>query len=408
MKSKNKTFDIAVIGGGAGGLMAAIKAAMNGKRVALIDANSTPGRKLSATGSGRGNLTNLNANPESYYCKPKEVTKIALQKDNPEIIREFLHQFGIPTFSTDDGWVYPISESAANVAVILTQRAKINGVEMLCNTQITEIIPTHNIYKLKSQNIQFVIEAKNIIIATGGSAAPQLGARENLIPNLQKLGHHLTPFRPALAPIETLPKPAAALLGIRLDAQVQLLKKNCIVAETYGNIIFTQWGVNGPGVMDISSIITPNEVSDYVLQINLLPRADEILATYNVRKENRGMFLANALQAYLPPRAVNFVCESAGITGDSLIPLPQEKIDLICREGSIFRFGVKALKGFKFCQAAAGGVALSDICAETMQSKVMPGMFFVGEVLDVTGPCGGYNLQWAFASGLLAGEKASS
>lgn len=408
MRTKDHEFDVAIIGGGAAGLISAIQTARMGRRTALIDANATPGRKLSATGSGRGNLTNSNAKVESYFCDSPESLKPVLSAHPPQKVRDVLEQFGVPTFATQDGWVYPKSESAANVAAILTQRAILNGVVLFSNTLVTNIVVNEDYFELKGMQKEFSIKARKVIVATGGPAAPQLGARDNLIPALNALGHHIKSFYPALAPIETIPKPPAVLRGVRLDAALRLKKAAKIFTETQGNIIFTEWGINGPGVMDISHNFNSKQQFDRYVEINLLPGVTEKIRFLNFDPVNRRMPLISLLQAYLPPRAAGYVCNAAGISPGAPLPLEIGKIDTVLVRGAILTLHVKTVRGYKYCQAAAGGITFTDVNAETLQSKIVPGLFFAGEVLDVSGPCGGYNLHWAFASGLTAAKSAAA
>ncbi len=408
MKVNNQEFDIVVIGGGAAGLASAIQSAMMGKKVAIVDSNPVPGRKLSATGSGRGNLTNLNARADDYFCQSPESLVSTYQAYDPNGVRKWLEQMGIPTYATDDGWVYPYSESAANVSEILTERARQTGVVFYPHTLATIIQREQNRFLIGNQDKQFSLKAGKVIVAAGGPAAPQLGARDDLQPALLTLGHHINPFHPALAPIETTPTPPISMRGVRIDALVSLFHSAKQIAETNGNIIFTDWGVNGPGVMDVSHLINAENAMELSLRINLLPNLEKSIDALNKSANNSSMPLRSLLQAYLPPRAVKFVCETAGIDENTSLPLKANSLEHLLKTGAMLTFDIKAVRGYKFCQASAGGIPLHEIDTNTLESRIQAGVYFAGEILDVSGPCGGYNLQWAFASGLMAGRCAAA
>lgn len=401
---------IGILGAGPAGIFAALKIrniTMND--VYLLDANPGIGRKLATTGSGRCNITNLNITPDAYFSfQPADLSSI-INRYPPAEIRKILEEEGIPTTATDDGWVYPLSFSAGNVIQILRDNLLLKGVNLIENTKVLSV---------QRMNKQFIISVDNnknsysfdlLIVATGGKAYPQLRADTSILTSFQDMGIHLIPFRPALVPVELTEKLFKPITGVRMDAGIRLYNNANLIKSCEGNIIFTEFGLNGPGVMNLSHLIDPNGKQNQSLQIDFLPgKHQDILEDLFYKKINslfvyRSIFLSN-----LPDKVVDFFFERWG--------LPKETV---CNEinPKIFRKHIHDMrtvpvkicgtKGFKFAQAAAGGIPLSEINLESMESIKIPGLFFAGEVLDVIGPCGGYNLHWAISSGLIAGESVS-
>jgi predicted Rossmann fold flavoprotein len=397
---------IAIIGAGPAGMTAAIEAARTKAEVLLLDANPNPGRKLGVTGSGRCNLSNTHANPDKYHTSdPEPLIKILNQFGNRELIT-WLERMGIYTTTTEDGWVYPASFSAQNVVDIFQAQLKANGVAIHPHTLITEIHPEGNQFNLSTQDKKNFFTADKVVIATGGPAAPQLGARQDIYPVLKQLGHTILPVKPALAPILTDPRQFHKLQGVRLDAGITLLVDARKIVQTIGNIIFTSWGINGPGVMDLSHLVHQYDPQNLELSIDFMPHQPERLEKMIQKKENGQLALSVLLKSFFPAKLAEYFLDQCRI--------PLEKtsgqitdLDRIRLLKAIHQQGVKIMgvKGFKDCQLSTGGVPLKEIDAETMHSTIVSGLSLAGEVLDVIGPCGGYNLQWAFSSGYIAGKR---
>ena len=401
---------IGIIGGGAAGIAAALEASKNGAQVLLLDANSVLGRKLSVTGSGRCNITNMHADDaDKYTCREKTALKKILSQFEPDKLIAFLQDAGIPTYATSDGWVYPLSNSASNVATILEKRLRTQGAEIHLQTLITDIRIKSGGFILTTANPDVSYHAECVIVATGSPAFPQSGARDNLYEIFQRMGHTIRPVLPALAPILTDPRPLHKLQGVRLDAGVQLLHDGQVLASTKGNIIFTRWGINGPGVMDLSHLVSQNANKRLTLCINLIPYQESALMQMLSNKANEKMPLLACLLAFLPAKAAHFMLKNSGMQEDLTLKetTHAEKQHILHTLKSI-EVEVRGTREFNHSQLSTGGIPLSEIDTNSMQSKIIGGLYFAGEILDVLGPCGGYNLHWAFASGILAGRSATT
>ncbi len=399
---------IAIIGAGPAGMMAALQAAGRGRRVLLLDSNPMVGRKLQVTGAGRCNLTNAGVAAERYFCAdPTWVARLLGRFGRPELLQE-LEKIGILAYSTWDGWYYPRSESAATVVDAFVAALDEAGVQVVLRTKIIRIQPTGQGFTLTAADRE-EIPASRVIVAAGGEAYPSLGSRGECLPLLRELGHTVIPMRPALAPITADVKALHPLQGVRLDVHTRLLERKSILAETTGNLIFTQWGFNGPAVMDLSHHVSARPGADLTLELNLLP--DEVgngLRSLLDRKQTASVPLRVLVGAVLPPKVAPFILSQAGLPLDvRMADLKPAIINDVLARLEHLRVRVTGVRGFDYCQAAAGGVPLDEVDADSMQSKRVPGLFLAGEILDVTGPCGGYNLQFAFSSGAVAGQSAA-
>jgi len=398
---------IAVIGAGPAGIFAALQAARSDNEVHLLDSNQQVGRKLLVTGSGRCNITSRDLIPARYSSSKPDFVRRVLEKFDQNRLLDYLNELGIYSYSTDDGWVYPISNSAANVVSLLLAHLNAARVNLHPGTIVTDIQPDPNGFFLFSDPGFFPTVFDRVIIASGGKAYPELGSRGTLFPVLAHLGHTVQPIFPALAPILTDRKPIQKLKGVRLDAGVKLFARNKLLGETIGNIIFTDWGINGPGVMDISHLAAQNpNLDNYLVLDFLLPHGKD----FSMPKENRNLkaiAFSVLLGSALPAKLVQLIFTNLNVPLDaSMEELGERNVRRILQGLTEFKVQVKGTRGFEFSQASTGGVYPGEVDEESLQSRLLPGIFFAGEVLDVVGPCGGYNLQWAFSSGFLAGCSA--
>ena len=398
---------IAIIGAGPAGIMAALEARKKQAEILLIDANPSVGRKLAATGSGRCNLTNTHAQPERYFTSaPEQLVKVFSRFGNKDLIT-WLENLGIFTYASEDGWVYPLSNSAQNVVDILAAHLNEVGIEKHLQTLITDIQLVGKQFHLSTQDPSRSFMADRVIIAAGGPAAPQLGARDNIYAILKKLEQPILPVEPALAPLLTDVKRFHKLQGVRLDAGVTLLADGREIGNTMGNIIFTNWGLNGPGVMDLSHLISQHTNGELELRLDFLPNHEPLFQELLHKKNRSGIPILILLESFLPSKIARFILDQCHLPEDKpMNKVLESEFNLLSETLHNQKVTVKGVKGFKDCQLSTGGVPLSEIDPDSMQSLKVNGLFFAGEILDVNGPCGGYNLQWAFTSGFVAGNHA--
>ena len=402
---------VAVIGAGAAGIMAALQAAHGAGQVTLFEHNQTIGRKLLVTGSGRCNLSNDNLDPSLYYCADPEWIAKFLDTFGVAELKEVFEKLGIPTIKTDDGWYYPLSQSAQAVVEILHERLEDAGVSLRVATEVEWFSFKEGQFELKLNwnELKTTERFDRLVVAAGGRAYPELGAKGSLFPALAGLGHTVETLSPALGPIFVELGAFSALKGLRFDAVTSIYLDGERLGSTFGNLIVTEKGFNGPGVMNLSHFVGLHPREELQLQVNFLSpfwegMAEELADLEKARGSLRGLLLRA-----LAPKAVDFFLNQAGIAPETQIRSVQgEQLLSLLRVATDNRFKVNGAGDFKNSQVTVGGVPVGEIDPLTFESRLIPGLYLVGESNNIAGPCGGYNLHYAFGSGILAGKHLVS
>ncbi|MEE8390264.1 MAG: aminoacetone oxidase family FAD-binding enzyme [Anaerolineae bacterium] len=405
---------VGIIGAGPAGIMAALEAAKLGARVLLFDSNPMVGRKLLVTGNGRCNLTNANVAPGRYVCADHAFLEQALTEFGHEHLIVALRELGIPTYATHDGWCYPLSNSAATVVDTFAAALELAGVEVYLR---------HKIVRIRRSKGKFVLGAdcpdgartyavERVIVAAGGKAHPALGSKGECFPLLEELGHTVAPVHPALAPIRAEVKQFHKLQGVRLDVSLTLYQGKKKLGETVGNLLFTQFGFSGPAPMDLSHLVSTRLVDGYKgpplrLTINLIPHHLEELRQLIAHKRAEPVPMCVVLGAVLPVKIPPIFLQLARLPSDvRLNQISNRDLEKLLGLLTGISVKVKGTREFKFSQLSTGGVPVTEVIPHSMASHRVKGLYLAGEVLDVVGPCGGYNLQFAFTSGAIAGITA--
>jgi predicted Rossmann fold flavoprotein len=400
-----------VVGAGPAGLMAALQAAWRGADVLLLDANPAPGRKLLVTGSGRCNLTNVGVAPERYisHSGSQAWLQEVLQRFGRAELLQTLEDINLLTFATPDGWYYPRSQSAQAVVEAFGAALEQAGVRLRMNARLKDLQVSQTGFHLRLEDGTH-LHCPRLILTPGGKAYPALGSRGDCLPLLQALGHRLQPVYPALAPVLTDPRPLHKLQGLRFDVTATLWQGSNKLAHTFGNLIVTEWGLNGPAVMDLSHAISTRPGQALTLTLDLLPeQAGEDFERLLQRQQAQFTPLRVLLGTLLPPKAAPVLLERAGLPLNAApASLSAAALQNLRQNMHNIALEVRGVRGFEYAQVSTGGVPLNEVDPHSLQSTLHNGLFLAGEVLDVIGPCGGYNLQFAFSSGAIAGQSAAA
>ncbi|MGI5976267.1 MAG: NAD(P)/FAD-dependent oxidoreductase [Candidatus Limivicinus sp.] len=397
---------VVVIGGGASGMMAALTAAEDkSKKVILLERQQRVGRKLLATGNGRCNLTNTGAAAENYHGEVPEFAVPVLESFRPGDTLEFFHSLGLVTVTEYGGRVYPLSNSANSVVDVLRLALDKRGVELRTGCPVREIVKNKKGYSVRFDGGE--ISADYLIVACGGAAGAKLGGVTDGYELLKPLGHRRTKLCPSLVQLITAGSFPRALKGIRAQVRAELRLGDELLAESKGELQFTESGVSGPAVFDISRAASAAGC-DTELRLNFTADLSEaeVSALLRQRRESYPELESSELfTGMLHNRLGRMLVKYSGISpAKPLSALSDEELKAAlgaCRE---FELVVKGTEGFDSAQVTAGGIKTTGFNPETLESWFMPGLFVCGELLDVDGDCGGYNLQWAWASGHKAGR----
>jgi hypothetical protein len=402
--------EIAVIGAGASGLMAALHAAWEGASVTLFERNTSLGRKLLVTGSGRCNLTNDEVGTNPYSCGDPAWLKVVLSQFGVQELLETLKKIGIPTYKTWDGWYYPLSNSAHSVVDAMTHAVQAAGIKIQTASHVVDIALASDGFRVSFifNNNTHQRNFEKIIVSAGGKAYPALGTKGDLYPIIANLGHTINPIKPALAPVLTELGDLKQLKGVRLDLGTALYQGTEQIASTAGNMIFTEWGLNGPAVMNLSHHIPDPPGDSTTLSLNLLHFIEDEFNALLSQNRQKQFPVSLLLGAFFPPKVVQAYTNLAGIPEDKpLNEISDQSLNKLINTLKDTRLKAKGVRGYKYCQASTGGVPVYEVNPNSLESRMHKGMHFTGEILDVVGPCGGYNLHFAFASGAIAGRSAS-
>ncbi|MCX6794598.1 MAG: NAD(P)/FAD-dependent oxidoreductase [Candidatus Falkowbacteria bacterium] len=408
-------YDVAVIGGGASGLMAAGRAGEQGAKTILIEKNNSVGVKLLMTGGTRCNLTNYLENSKvlaANFGLAGRFLISALTRFGPREAVDFFESRGVKTKIENNNRVFPISDQAGEVLNALISYVKKSGVEIKTGAAVSDII----IDQGKISEIILVggakIKAANYIIATGGQSYPKTGSSGDAYKWLKKIGHNIIAPTPALVPIIVQEDFIKELEGLgREEAALSLFQDGEKIAVSRGDFLFTASGLSGPAALNLSRLIKFPIKKGLQLAIDFFPELDISSLDEKLREIFIGTnrTLKNSLAGIIPPRLIPVLEFLTGLDMDGkahlVTKIERRKLGYLLKD---FRLGVKGLAGYNQAMITAGGLDLKEIDPKTMRSKIISNLFVAGEVLDIAGPTGGFNLQASWSTGRIAGEAAAA
>jgi len=401
--------EIAVIGGGASGMMAAITARKSGKEVVILERKDRILKKVLITGNGRCNITNVNANISNYFGKNISSVENILNSFNPQDTMDFFNGLGIMCNEENRGKVYPLSGQASSVVDALRFEAERLGVRIETEFYVRKIEKEGFKFKIYSEDRK-KIEAGRVIIAAGGQSYPELGSNGSGFELAKELGHSVTKLSPSIVQLKTEKYQVKGLQGIKTDVAVTAYGDNKKICTYDGELLFTDYGISGNVVFNISFVMPLYKNVEF--EIDFMEKFD-YNELYEILKERKKIMshltMENYFNGMINKKLGQFLSKVSGIEKLSkpVKDLNDSDIRKLCTVLKKYRVKILETTGFKNAQVTAGGVSLDEVNAETLESKIVKGLYFSGEVLDVYGECGGFNLQWAWASGYIAGENSA-
>ncbi len=411
---------VAVIGGGAAGMMAAIEAARAGAIVTLIEKNAQLGKKLATTGNGRCNYTNLDMGDRiggKFRGFHPEFAVEALDVLPPEAVLDWFREIGVePRFR--GSYVYPNSDQASAVVDALREELHRLSVKVHYNAEVKSVQQVDDTYFL-IQCADAVVKADRVILAAGSKAAPKTGSNGDGYFIARKLGHSIVPYVPALCGIRCTGDAFKALAGIRTEAALELVIDGHCVDREAGELQLVDYGISGIPVFQLSryAAYALQEGKKAAVYINFLPGfteeaedpKDQALQLFRQRQQRlAGRKMESFFTGLLHQKLGQLLLRMANVRPElPVAELSEKQLRSLASLGVRFKAECVEMNGFQQAQVVAGGVDTTEVDPCTMASRLVPGLYFAGEVLDIDGICGGYNLQWAWASGFVAGRHAA-
>ncbi|MGJ0847600.1 NAD(P)/FAD-dependent oxidoreductase [Tissierella praeacuta] len=402
---------IIIIGGGAAGMMAALSVKRNGGDALILEKNDRVGKKLLATGNGRCNYTNKNLNINNYHGNNPKFAYSALSEFDVERTIEFFESLGITPAVEDNGKVFPLSFQASSMLDVLRYEIETQGIELITEAQVFEIKKKNQFtVTLKDKRI---FEGDRVIIATGGMALPSSGSDGNGYNLCKKLGHTITEIFPGLVQLKLESKFLRALDGVKFLGVAGIYIDNKLILEDSGDILFTSYGISGPPVLQLSrtALDYMNKEKNVELRVSIIhTKTQEELLEYLV---NRFKLMPNktieiALIGLINKRLIIPLLKETNINKNkNAASLSKDEMRKLSEILTSWSFKVIGSQSWGNAQVTAGGVNTAEVDNKTMESKIVKGLYIVGELLDIDGDCGGFNLQWAWSSGYIAGLNAA-
>lgn len=398
---------IGIIGGGAAGIMAALQ--IKGHEVHIFERNDRIGKKLLATGNGRCNYTNLNMGPEYYHGEERDFVKPALNYFGKEETIDFFKSHLMLSTSIENGRTYPVTLKASSVLNLFLRELDKKNIYIHTNYFLRQIEKTKGRFKLQFKDEEpFYVD--RVVFATGGMSMPVSGSDGNGYRILKSLGHTLVEPFPGLVQVKLKSEFLRHLAGTKVVGEVRLIKDGKVIGREEGDLLFTKYGISGPPILDLSRKVGENLNSKLYMEIPFVNNLEKGFESFAVNAfNNSDSTLGEFIEGVCDKKFLRVV--EALIKIDKNTPLRDINDSLrgkIIKVLHSTRFEVEGLNGYGESQVTCGGISTEEVNSETMESKIVKGLYLVGEVLDVDGDCGGYNIQWAFSSAALCGKVLSS
>ncbi len=398
---------VAIIGGGASGLICAIIAARNGCDVTILEKNKKVGRKILATGNGKCNISNTRISVENFHGANPSFVKYALNNFTLTKLESFFSDIGLDLLKTDDARVYPMSMQASSVVDFLLDCSKSEGVRIYCDMSVKEVKKSDKFIVLTDENS---FRFDKVVVASGSVAMATLGGSEIGYEIARGFGHDISALFPSLVQLKSDDPFCKRSAGVKIEAALKAFVDKEFKKQIYGDLLFTDYGLSGLGVLDISRDLSYalQKGKSAVLKIDLLPSLS-LSSLKNILKNKSKKFQNKPpslwLNGMIHKKLVHSILKRLGF--EEKTRLNMKEVQRLSYEMKNLSIKISDTNGIKNAEVVAGGISCKQIDSKTMESKLQKGLYFTGEVIDIDGDRGGYNLHWAFASGFLAANALS-
>lgn len=405
---------LCIIGAGASGLVAGIYALRHGKtklKVCIFEQNSKVGKKILASGNGRCNVSNENINISRYHGQNPKFASYALKSFSTKDCVDFFASIGLRLTKKTNGKYFPSSMQASSISDALLREFLDLGGELKLDTKIEDIVKNEELFTLKTKDKNYSCEA--VLLANGSCSMAKLGSSSSGYAFAQQFGHKLNTLYPSLVQLVCKQK-AQKASGVKFEGRLKLLIDGNVEQEIYGDVLLTSYGISGSAVLDISQKASKALAQNKKVQVSIDTFSEYELSTLKNMLEKTCKNLPNKnilllLNGFINKKLASYMLDLCKISPEKLASsINKKELNTLSFTLKNLKFSIEDTKGFENAEVAGGGVDTSLIDEKTLSSKLVDGLFFSGEVLDITGDCGGFNLHWAWASGHLAGKSLAS
>ena len=397
--------DIIIIGGGPSGIVTAIKAKNKNNNVIVLEKNNVPLKKLLLTGNGKCNYFNEIFSTKNYHSKNIDIVDKIISDKNLNSVKEFFDELGIIP-KIKNGYYYPFSNQATTIKNVLLREAELKGVNIICNSEVLDIEKKDK-FIIKCTDKEYTCD--KLVISMGSKAYPKTGSDGLGYSLLEKLGHSIIKPLPALVQLTSNFKYLKDIDGVRTDVYMELFEDDKYIDSESGELQFTNYGISGICTFNLSNYVTRglDEGRSEVIKINLVPFIETLITPWmdQYSKKNSNKNLTELLEGFLNYKLVNMILKVSNLKGTNYYKdlTNEEKLEL-CKNLRSLKIEITGTKSFDNSQICNGGVPLSEINYQTMESNIVKDLYITGELLDMNGNCGGYNLTTCWISGLLPGK----
>ncbi|UFH59251.1 BaiN/RdsA family NAD(P)/FAD-dependent oxidoreductase [Sulfurovum mangrovi] len=397
-----------IVGAGAAGLSAAITAARNGTKVTLLEQNSKPGKKILVSGNGKCNITNASITPARFHSQNPEFIEKVLQGYGVERVKNFFDSVGLPIIEGKEGKMFPMSMQAGSVTEILEYEANRLGVEIITACEVLKIDKEKNHFLLETS--QGTMQCEKLLLASGSPAAPQLGGNESGLKFAESMRHTLIPSHPALTQLVSDQKWVKQASGVKVAGVAKLYANGEYITEKKGDLLFANYGISGLAILDISREVSLR-LAEYAyceLSLDLMPELTKekltklLLERINPESQKP---ITLWLQGVMNKKLIHIILEQSRCKAKVESELNRKEIGKLVYAIKNLKLSISDTKGFKGAEVATGGIDTREVDPITMESKLIPNLYFAGEILDVDGDRGGFNFHFAWVSGMRVGEN---